>query len=258
MVWISPEPHPGNWVQSTPGTRKIFYRQYFDTWDEVPASYQIERVGPDTEEFPPALEPAELVDAFARAGEFVLNTTKDWPDTLWTRFDMYDHPNVFSRHGAASSDEDEAVDQRRGRVIEELNWDVPLDEALIIEFESPPEAFWQLGACTVFGASLQYRYRQVNLTSGMSAVDRDGTTRIVLSHTDPGFANWVDTQEHTRGWLLFRNMFTRSTPVLRTRVVKAVDLDAEIGDVVTRITPEERRAELLRRRHANKRRFPIL
>jgi hypothetical protein len=57
---------------------------------------------------------------------------------------------------------------------------------------------------------------------------------------------------------LFRNMFTRSTPELRARVVKAADLDTEIGDIVTRITPEARRAELRRRRHANLRRFPIL
>jgi hypothetical protein len=98
----------------------------------------------------------------------------------------------------------------------------------------------------------------VNLTSGLSAVDSDGTTRVVLGHTDPGYTNWVDTQGHTRGWLLFRNMFTRSTPELRARVVRAADLDTEIGDIATRITPEARRAELRRRRHANLRRFPIL
>jgi hypothetical protein len=258
VVWISPDPHPGNWIESTPGIRKIFYRQYFDTWDEIPARYQIERVGPDTEEPPPALEPAQLVDAFARAGRFVRECTQDWPDTLWARYDLFDNPNVFIRHGAASSTQHESMDARRGRVILELNWDVALDEALIVEFENPPEAFWQLGACTVFGASLQYRYRQVNLTSGLSAVDGDGTTRVVLGHTDPGYTNWVDTQGHTRGWLLFRNMFTRSTPELRARVVRAADLDTEIGDIATRITPEARRAELRRRRHANLRRFPIL
>ena len=260
VLWISPEPHPGNWMQSVPGVRKIFYRQYFDTWDEVPASYQIERVGDDAEDLPPAIEPAALIDSFERAGRFVRECTQDWPDTLWERFHLYDNPNVFSKHVEASptSNNSDSVDTRRGRIIEELNWDLPMDSALIIEFECDSDAFWQLGACTVFGASLQYRYRQVNLTSGLSAVDPDGVTRIVFSHADPGFANWLDTQEHTHGWLLFRFMTGRTTPELRTRVVKFADLETELRDVATRITPEARRAELRRRRHANHRRFPIL
>jgi hypothetical protein len=50
-------------------------------------------------------------------------------------------------------------------------------------------------------------------------------------------------------------MLTRSTPELRTRVVKVADLEAEIGGVASRITPEERRAEMRRRREGNLRRF---
>src|SRR5262249_34830811 len=59
VLWISPKPHPGNWVESPAGLRKLFYRQYFDSWDEVPATYRIERVS-DAEEPPPAIHPAAL------------------------------------------------------------------------------------------------------------------------------------------------------------------------------------------------------
>jgi hypothetical protein len=254
-VWVSPDPQPGNWIRSEPGTRKIFYRQYFDTWDEVPAHYKIERVGTDDAP-PPAIEPAWLIESFERAGAFVVDTTKDWPNVLFERHGNYETINAFIRYGKADDEENEATDIRRGRVIQQLHWNLENDEALVIEFESAPDWFWQFGACTVFGASLEFRYRQVCLTSGMSPVDPDGTTRIVLSHADPGFANWLDTQEHTRGWLLFRNMLTRDIPEIRTRVVKATDLERELGDIATRITPEERRAELQRRRTANLRRYP--
>jgi hypothetical protein len=254
-VWVSPDPQPGNWIRSEPGTRKIFYRQYFDTWDEVPAHYKIERVGTDDAP-PPAIEPAWLIDSFQRAGAFVVDATKDWPNVLFERHGNYDTINAFIRYGKADDEENEATDIRRGRVIQQLHWNLEDDEALVIEFEAAPDWFWQFGACTVFGASLEFRYRQVSLTSGMSPVDPDGTTRIVLSHADPGFANWLDTQEHTRGWLLFRNMLTRDIPDIRTRVVKAADVESELGALATRITPEARRAELRRRRTANLRRYP--
>jgi hypothetical protein len=253
-VWISPDPHPGNWIQSVPGTRKIFYRQYFDTWDEVPASYRIERVGSDDAP-PPAIEPATLLETFEDAGNFVVNCTKDWPDTLWSTHDKYEVANVFTRYVNKADKETEDADARRGRVIETVAWDLKPDEALVMEFEADPTSFWQITACSVFGAALEYRYRQVSLTSGMSPVDRDGTTRLIMCEPDPGFANWIDDQGHSRGWLLFRNMLTRSTPDLRTRVVKVADLETEIGDVATRITPEERRAEMRRRREGNLRRF---
>ena len=65
-IWISPEPHEGNWIRSTPGVRKIFYRQYFDHWNEVPARFRIDRIGDDSAP-PPAIEPVDLVDTFERA-----------------------------------------------------------------------------------------------------------------------------------------------------------------------------------------------
>jgi hypothetical protein len=255
-LWISPERHTGNWIESKPGTRKVFYRQYFDTWDEVPATYRIERVRED-EGPPSAIEPGWLIDSFERAGHFIVNSTKDWPNVLWDRHGAYSRVNAFVRHGQADDTVHEAADARRGRVIEQMNWHIETDEAVIIEFRSEPEWFWQVGACTVFGASLEFRYRQVSLTSGLSPVDSDGVTRIVLSHDDPGFANWIDIQGHTRGWLLLRNMRTRRSPDLLTKLVHRSDLDKQIGSVATRISPDERRAALHRRRVGNLRRYPI-
>lgn len=255
-VWISPQPHEGNWIRSVPGTRKIFYRQYFDTWDEVPASYRIERIG-QTGEPPPAIEPATLLDAFKDAGDFCVNVVKDWPDTLWERENTRGVLNELVRYGGpAKLDKFESLDARRGRVIATMNWAIEPDEALIMEFTSEPHWFWQLTACTVFGASLEFRYRQVNLTSGMAPVDPDGVTRVILSRTDPGLANWIDIQGHTRGWLYFRNMLVRDVPHTTCRLVKRADLDQETNGLATKITPAERTAELRRRRDAYLRRFP--
>ena len=264
VLWISPEPHPGNWIQSRPGVRKIFYRQYFDTWDEIPASYRIERIGDDAEDLPPALEPARAARV-VRAGRRIRRRrgAQDWPERLWERIGVYEARELLrASHGEERRLARTTSDRRPAgarSIIEELNWDVPPDEALIIEFESRSRLRSGSSApCTVFGASLEFRYRQVNLTSGMSPVDPDGTTRIVISHADPGFANWLDTQEHTaRMAAASGTCSTRSTPELRTRRVAASELEREIGTVATRITPAERVAELRRRRAANLRRYPI-
>ena len=169
---------------------------------------------------------------------------------------LFKGPKFPVRYGGpVNIDAIETVDARRGRVIATMNWDIAPDEALIMEFQAPPQWFWQMTACSVFGASLEYRYRQVSLTSGMAPVDRDGSTRVILSHADPGFANWIDLQGHTRGWLYYRNMFTRAIPDATTRVVPFDELEAHVGDLATRITPQERTSELRRRREANLRRF---
>jgi hypothetical protein len=255
-VWVSPEPQTGNWMQSKPGTRKIFYRQYFDHWDEVPATYRIERVG--SAEAPPAGLPSrDLLAAFEDAARFVVNTTKEWPDYHWGREGTHGVFNQFKRYGAAiPSDQDvESIDARRGRVVACLNWCVDPDQALILDFVPNPEWFWQITACTVFGASLEYRYRQVSLTSGMSPLDQDGHVRVVVAHDDPGVANWIDVQAHSRGWLYFRNMFTREVPEVRTKLVPAAALHDELGSVAATITPQDRSHELRKRREANQRRF---
>jgi hypothetical protein len=253
-LWISPEQHPGNWIESKPGIRKIFYRQYFDTWDEQPARFKIERIGGTTEP-PPAIEPVELLDAFDRAGNFVVDVTKDWPDTLWERERTASTFNKMVRYGGPSNVENvEDVDALRGRVVATMNWDIPRDQALVMEFEAAPAWFWQITACSVFGASLEYRYRQVSLTSGMTPTGSDGIVRVFLAHDDPHYANWIDVQGHTKGWLYFRNMFTRTVPEFRTQLVPLAELDDVIGDTAPRITSEERLAELQRRREANLRR----
>jgi hypothetical protein len=257
VLWISPDPHPGNWIKSTPGIRKIFYRQYFDHWDETPATYRIERIG-DADEPPPAIEPAALIETFERAGTFVVNCAKDWPDPQQGRDNPHASFNSFFRYGGRVPVAGfEQFDARRGRVIAQMNWDLARDEAIVMAFTAKPAWFWQMTACTVFGASLEFRYRQVNLTSGMTPVDPDGVTRVILSHTDPGFANWIDTQDHRLGQIYFRNMITRDLPDIETRIVKSAELEGLLGGVATRITAAERKAEMRRRRDAYMRRYPI-
>ena len=54
-----PERGP-NWLPTTPETRKLFLRQGFDAWDEVPARLSIERI--DMREPRPLPSPETLAE----------------------------------------------------------------------------------------------------------------------------------------------------------------------------------------------------
>lgn len=251
-LWISPEEHEGNWIRSRPGTRKIFYRQYFDRWDEQPGRFRIERVGIDGP--PPRPTPQRMIDAMDSAGRFVVACVNDWPETLFDRNGNRDHVNEFRRHGNPAAPDIEQFDTRRGRLIQDMYWQMAPNEAMIIEFESPPERFWQVTNCDMFGGSMDFRYRQVSLTSANARRDPDGRIRIVLTHADPGFANWIDTQGHGRGWFYFRNVQTREATDLRTRVVELAALDEILRDS-PRVTHDQRVQDLHLRLDAMARRY---
>src|SRR3546814_6185617 len=47
-------------------------------------------------------------------------------------------------------------------------------------------------------------HRVVSLNKAQTALNPDGTMTFVLSATDPGIANWIDTVSLADGWMLVR------------------------------------------------------
>ncbi len=77
-LWLGGEKRAANWLPTTPGTRKLFIRQGFDSWDETPAQLSIERVGMETPR--PLPTPGTMIEAMAWAGDFLGGMMRDWPD----------------------------------------------------------------------------------------------------------------------------------------------------------------------------------
>ncbi|MFA7586368.1 MAG: hypothetical protein WCY11_09275, partial [Novosphingobium sp.] len=70
-----------NWLPLTPGSRKLFIREGFDSWDETPTPLTIERIGMDAPR--PLPSPARMTAAFDWAGDFLFGTMRDWPEWSW-------------------------------------------------------------------------------------------------------------------------------------------------------------------------------
>jgi hypothetical protein len=238
-----PAGHAGNWLRLPEEADFILVRQFSYDWGrERDVRLAIERL--DTPAIRPALSPEQTdaklthllggyaanlsgiaIGAVARCADqgFVnrfnltsfqeLGNGRDWPQAYW-----------------------EAV------------FDIEEDEALIIESELPDERpYWNIQVVDGLWNQLDYVYRQTSLNGLQAAIDPDGRFRAVLSHGDPGIANWLDTGGHGYGMLIGRWYRCSSHPTPRVTRVPFAELDRHLPADAPRITAEDR-AEALRQR----------
>lgn len=130
--------------------------------------------------------------------------------------------------------------------VAHLCWQLAADEALIIEFDAH-DAFWMLSNNGVFFNSLDFLYRPVSYTPSRTAVDRDGKIRLILSHEDCGYHNWIDTQGFVRGNLTYRCLLSSAPTRFRTQLLKRHELASALPADSRKVTPAERAAQLRER-----------
>lgn len=246
-----------NWLPTTPGTRKLFIRQYFDSWDEEPARLRIERVG--MTEPRPMPTPEEMIEAMDWAGRFVTGLMNDWPDWTYAYSVEVDpeNPNVFAKpRNVENPVYNPDSDKHRGRTPQHMCWKLEPDEALVIEFDHHDD-FWMMTNMGVFFNSMDFLYRPVSYTPSRTKVDSDGKVRLVLAHEDPGYHNWIDTQGFEQGNLTNRNVMSNRYTEFRTKVVKHSELASVMPRDAARVTPEDRARLMLQRFRAIQRRYSL-
>jgi len=227
-----------NWLPTTSGSRKLFLRQGFDRWDEMPARMRIERVDMNTPR--PLPTPHIMINAMEWAGQFVTNLMNDWPDHPYHYSPMVDAINVNT---FPTDSEQDGTDKKRGRAVAHMCWQLAADEALIVEFDSP-DGFWMVSNMGVFFNSMDYLYRPVSYTPSRTHVSTDKKVRLIICREDPGFHNWLDTQGFERGNLTYRNLLSTASTTFATRLVKYKDLARELPVDTARVTPAERAQQL--------------
>lgn len=245
-----PERAP-NWLPTTPKTRKLFLRQGFDAWDELPARMRIERVDMNEPRPLPTLE--VMMEAVDWAGHFVEALMQDWPDHPY-HYSPFVDPRQINRFPIDPDLALETSDQQRGRAAANLCWQVAPDEALIVEFAAT-DSFWMMSLMGVFFNSFDYRYRPVSYTPARTHVNSDGKIRLLLCHQDPGYHNWLDTQGFERGNLTYRNLLSNWGPPISTRLVKQAQLAQVLPSDTARISPKDRIAQMKTRFHGILRRY---
>ena len=130
-----------------------------------------------------------------------------------------------------------------------LTFDLEPDQALITEFEVPEgSAYWSFQVGDLWSRSYEFEHRQADVNMARAVIDDDGIFRCVIAPVDPGVPNWLDTQGYLVGTGAMRNYHARTLPAPEARVVKLADLRSELPASTPMVTPEQRAAELERRR----------
>ena len=130
-------------------------------------------------------------------------------------------------------------------------WDLGPDDSLIIEIPRPDARYWafQLYELAWFEL-LDITERQTSLNHTQLAVDADERIRVVVSHRDPGVANWLDAGGRRDGMAHFRCFWADEAPTPQTTVVPVSEVVTHLPAGTPTVDAAERAAVMAaRRRH---------
>jgi hypothetical protein len=247
-IFISAEPHDGNWIPLDEGATMLVVRHFFYDWEhEVPVTMSIESLSETTDREGRSLTDPKAVIArqVVALGDFVEDNLK-----FFLGFSNPEAPNTFlpPLDGTAMG----AAAENRPVIG---SWKLAPDEALVIEVTPPEGLYWSYSLGNVWWETIDYGNHQSSLNGFQAAADDDGQVRVVVAHEDPGAANWLDTTGHSEGPIILRCVRTETAPVPTTKVVPFDRLAEELPPGTRRLTPDERSAAIDVRRKAVSRRF---
>ncbi len=240
-LWISPDRHDRNWVESHAGARLFLARQYLCDWErDRAATLTIERV--DTSDRPSAVMTSlDLAAALDRAATWVERSVDYWCTYVERARDSLPRnavaPPSTPRGGAPT------IAYGAGW------WQLEADEALVITTDVPDAGYW--------GWTVHHRYRldsgdfanrQTSLNMTQTFVDDDGRIRLVVTGSDPGVPNWIDTERQPEGMLVYRSIDTRSRPVPEAQVVPLSSVRNLVPGTHPVVDASARRTGLAKRR----------
>jgi hypothetical protein len=247
-ILLSPEKRPGNWLANPERADIVYVRQIYDRWgNEGPAEVHIDKVGHEGAEFH-RKSAAELAEQLRTAAFSLEQFTLGWEKFVDNYYASGIGPNrisplkdTFSKGGV------------RGRWMSTGHFDLPEGKAFLIRAPKTSAAHMGIQLTDMWFASLEYANQTSSLNATQSLLSDDNAYYYVISRTDPGHANWLDSGDLGRGVILMRyDGAMGDIPESLHPIGELVDLD-EISDRIPGFTPvsESDRAAVRasRRRH---------
>jgi hypothetical protein len=133
------------------------------------------------------------------------------------------------------------------------------DEAVVLDWDPADAMLSSVSACDWWFQPIEEHRLQSSLATGAAAPNADGTITAVLAASDPGVANWVDTNGLrqvllTGRWQGLPAQPPRQGPRLSARLVKRSELAASLPQGMALCSEAERRQRYAARRAAYARR----
>ncbi len=238
-----------NHVQTTSAAHEFYVRDVLLDWsDDDPNYFEVQRLGgsPVT----PARTRDEQADATAAMMEYFANFTGKLSHGVYKMA-----PNHFNLAWSADK-----VGAMRNQVYVMGRFELAPDEAFVVDVSDGGAEYFTVPLSNIWGTTLGIVDRTGSLNKAQSVANGDGSYTYVISPSDPGVVNWIDSDGLHEAILTLRMAeFGEAGPRedlgAHGRVVKLDRLDTEVPDL-PRVTPEQRKAELAGRRAAYLRRLP--
>tara|TARA_B100000767_G_scaffold269907_1_gene292604 strand:+ start:342 stop:1451 length:1110 start_codon:yes stop_codon:yes gene_type:complete len=226
-LFIGGKPRARNWLALSENASAVTTRHYFEEETCIAACPDREPVITiETLSVNPAADTfsdASVAGGIRRAAEFVRSRTisqppmsqAKQPDFVGLVPNTFPAPVLPADLGLAAADAHYSM----------APYYLADDEALIMTGRWPTCCFANVCLWNRFQQTFDYRNRQVSLNRTQTALEPDGSFRIVVAHQDPGCKNWIDTEGRNLGLVFWRFMLAEgniTTP--QGEVVKFADL----------------------------------
>lgn len=234
-----PAGYSGDWIKMTPDTTYLLLRQVDYDWSVPQAEVSIERL--DTSARGDRPSQAALQGKLRQLATW----TRTWINVAY----------AISRRDRARSEQagdfvlvDWLESGFGDQKYHAYAFDLKDDEVVIIENEVPKQcAYWAYQMVTDSWRAINPLKHQSSLNPAQAHLDKDGKFRAVISSTDPGIQNWLDTGGHQRALVYSRFNGCDVVPMPSARVVKKADLDKVLPASTPRISPQQREESLRER-----------
>ncbi|MEM0955867.1 MAG: DUF1214 domain-containing protein [Pseudomonadota bacterium] len=240
-VHIGPEPKPGNWIQTTAGAWRVTVRQFFADWEgEAPMQARIDCLDASTKV--PSVSAQQFTRGLAEAASWLQASTAYWADMLdrWKA-----QPNRFLSYRQL---DDNAIDATPGGEPLICYWRVPADEVLVVRVFPPASSYWAVEFGNSWWETMDYRYHLCSTNQHYAWLEADGELVLVVSHDDPGHPNWLDPAGHEEGYITVRWIGASECPAPTCVQGRRDTLAALLPVASPKITPAQRRQQILERR----------
>ena len=224
-VVLSPDEHPGNWIATDANTRYMMIRQYAHDWTDLRMGrFALHRQGATPAASPLSLE--AIRQGLEGAVGFVQYTPRFWAgiSDYWSDFSV----NRFEAQLDADSRTDIAPPS--GHQFSCAYLKLEPEEALILDFQPGSVPFWSLGLASYWYEPVGYGMPESHLNSGTASRSTDGSVQVVVSPQSVESDNWLATQGHLEGTLVFRwSRSKQPVPPISTRRVSIEEARALVG-----------------------------
>jgi hypothetical protein len=239
-----PDGYTGNWAPIAPEANLMMVRSRSLDWaNERDPVLTIECLNPVP--LKPRLRPEQIVERIHEMAKFPARVTK---------FFFIMQNGIKQRVGVNTFEQ-----VRYAGMSKQVYWPAVFEiedgEALIIETDLPKvRPYWNIQVNDPYFNAVEFVYRLSSINGATAKVSSDGKLRAVVSVTDPGVPNWLDTAGYKQGTIYGRWYDCDSYPTATLKRVPLAKLREHLPPDTPVVTREQRAAEIRARVLAAQRR----